>query len=185
MISIWETRLQETQEMLLSGKTLVEVGEYYGVSKQRIDQVIRKHLPELTKEQFGASKKRSNRINARADEIQTRFNRETYSNLSDLERAQSAYFTRKKQSAKSTKWEWDITMSDLMWPSHCPILGIELDWFAEKRQENSPSIDRIDSTIGYLKDNVCIMSWRANRIKNNGTREEHQLIADFLSSLGH
>lgn len=185
MISIWESRLQEVQKLLISGKTLEEVGKHYGVSKQRVKQVITRYLPHLTYLNFGAGKKRLNRIENRLKEIQTYFNRDSYNNLTDLEKAQSSFFTRKKQNAKNTKWDWNITMSDLLWPSHCPILGIELDWFAEKRQENSPSIDRIDSNIGYEKGNVCIISWRANRIKNNGTKEEHQLIVDFLDSKGY
>jgi hypothetical protein len=27
-----------------------------------------------------------------------------------------------------------------------------------------------------------VMSWRANRIKNDGTSQEHQQIADFMRS---
>ena len=185
MVSIWEVRLQEMKDMFKNGVTLEEVGAVYGVSRQRIQQVIVRYLPEYTKKDFGAGKRCINRTETRISEIRTKFNRESYQHLSDIERAQSSFFIRKRQNAKSSKWGWDLTMSDLDWPSHCPVLGIELDWFAEKTQENSPSIDRLDSNLGYTKDNVAIMSWRANRIKNNGTREEHQQIADYLSSLGY
>jgi hypothetical protein len=61
------------------------------------------------------------------------------------------------------------------------LLGIELDYFAERTQENSPSFDRVDSSKGYVKGNVIVCSWRANRIKNDGTAEEHRKIYEFLS----
>ncbi len=53
-------------------------------------------------------------------------------------------------------------------------LGIELEW--EERvnggHDNSPSLDRIDSTKGYVKGNVMIMSNLANRMKSNSTPEQ-------------
>ena len=81
-------------------------------------------------------------------------------------------------------WEWTIEFGDLEFPSHCPVLGLELDYFTEGkgRLENSVSFDRVDPTKGYVKGNVIVMSWRANRIKNDGTFQEHQLIADFMRS---
>lgn len=62
----------------------------------------------------------------------------------------------------------------------CPVLGIELtigkeDWF-----DNSPSIDRLDNTKGYVPGNVFVISGRANRIKNNATVEELELILKWL-----
>jgi len=60
---------------------------------------------------------------------------------------------------------------------------MELDWFTDKVKENSPSLDRIDSKKGYVPGNVMIMSWRANRIKNDGTAAEHKKIAEFLEKI--
>lgn len=184
MKSIWEDRLVEIEKLLTAGTTLEEVGIIYGVSRQRIKQVVVKHLPYLEKQDYGAGKRVIIRSTKRKEEIQTRYNRQTYQNLTDLERAQSAFFTRKRQNAKWGKWGWELNMSDLIWPEYCPVLGIKLNWFAEKTEEASPSIDRLDSSKGYIKDNVVIMSWRANRIKNDGTGEEHQKIASFLLAHG-
>ncbi len=66
-------------------------------------------------------------------------------------------------------------------PTHCPILGIELDYAVSKSpSDNSPSLDRLDHSKGYVKGNVVLCSVRANRIKNNGSVEEHRKIADFM-----
>jgi hypothetical protein len=100
--------------------------------------------------------------------------------LSDLDRTQRARFTRKKQNSKQTGWEWLVKFHEINWPTHCPILGLEIDYFTEIRKENSASFDRIDNSKGYVKGNVHIISWRANRIKNDGTAEEHRKIADYL-----
>jgi hypothetical protein len=89
-------------------------------------------------------------------------------------------FRKKKANATKTGVEFTIDFGELEFPTHCPILGIELDYFAENRAENTVSFDRIDSNKGYVSDNVVVISWRANRIKNDGTAEEHQKIADFL-----
>ena len=48
----------------------------------------------------------------------------------------------------------------------------------------SPSIDRIDNSKGYVKENICVISMRANMIKSVGNSEEHQKIADYLREKG-
>lgn len=92
-------------------------------------------------------------------------------------------FSMKKANAKRNGIEFTILFGDCEWPTHCPILGIELDYFANGKQENSPSMDRINSCFGYIPGNVHVISWRANRIKNDGSPEEHQKIATYLSNL--
>lgn len=77
-----------------------------------------------------------------------------------------------------------VEFSDIEWPTHCPVLGIELDYHSKHRQENSVTFDRIDNTKPYEPGNVVIMSWRANRIKNDGTAEEHRLISNYMLHKG-
>lgn len=81
--------------------------------------------------------------------------------------------------------EFDLNWGDLEWPALCPVLGIPIDYYSEsgKRNENSCSFDRLDNTQGYVKGNVRVISWRANRIKNDGTAEEHRKIAAYIDKL--
>ena len=65
-------------------------------------------------------------------------------------------------------------------PSHCPILGIPLFPSHGRPTDNSPTIDRIDNSKGYVWGNCVIISYRANALKSNGTAEEHRAIADFM-----
>ena len=65
--------------------------------------------------------------------------------------------------------------------SHCPVFGIPLNWSCLRGNgngplPNSPSLDRIDPERGYVKNNVWIISFRANTIKNNATHEELKLV---------
>ena len=76
-----------------------------------------------------------------------------------------------KSSAKRKNLELDISIDDIVVPEVCPILGIELNKEVSQRggQANSPSIDRIDSSKGYVKGNIWVISLKANRNKGDFT----------------
>ena len=76
----------------------------------------------------------------------------------------------------------------------CPMLGIPMQWnigtYYGKRigtktggalwqQDNSKSLDRIHSTKGYVKGNVILISWRANKLKADATLEEMVKIGEW------
>ena len=80
------------------------------------------------------------------------------------------------QSARDTSrtygWVCDLDVSDIAIPGRCPLLGLLLDCRAPARSDNLPSIDRIDPSKGYIKGNVWVVSWRANRLKSDASLEE-------------
>ena len=68
-------------------------------------------------------------------------------------------------------------------PDTCPVLGIPIvipsgDGSGE-RNDNSPSLDKFIPSLGYVKGNIHVISWRANRFKSDGTPEEWQKIAEW------
>lgn len=87
-----------------------------------------------------------------------------------------------KSRAKISGLEFNITIKDLFIPLICPLLGISITVDNHSNKSTSPSIDRIDSSKGYIKGNVWIVSHRANTIKNDSTLEELQLITTNLGS---
>ena len=97
-------------------------------------------------------------------------------------------FHSAKTRAKKENLEFSITLSDVDIPEYCPVFNIKLD--LEKRKNsgihtprpNAPSLDRVDSTKGYTKDNICVISLRANWIKSDGTSSEHMLIAKHMEA---
>lgn len=81
-----------------------------------------------------------------------------------------------------------ITPADLVWPSHCPVLGMALDYpdrpgarAGQGHRENAPSLDRWDNTKGYVPGNVFVISYRANTLKNSATYAEILKVAKYLS----
>jgi hypothetical protein len=79
--------------------------------------------------------------------------------------------------------DFDIEVSDIVIPTHCPILGIELSWKeGGPRAPWKPSLDRIDSSKGYVKGNVQVISYRANVLKRDMTLEEAQLFGANLAA---
>jgi hypothetical protein len=70
-----------------------------------------------------------------------------------------------------------IKRTDLFIPDRCPILGVLLVCGRGRNTGASPSLDRIDPTLGYVKGNVWIISHRANQIKNDATADELEAIA--------
>lgn len=77
---------------------------------------------------------------------------------------------------------FELSWDDLDYPKLCPILGIELDYFATVVSDESPSIDRIEPELGYIPTNVGIISQKANRLKSSASLEEILAIADYIKN---
>ena len=85
-----------------------------------------------------------------------------------------------RRRAKVAGLPFTLQMSDCVIPECCPILGIPLDRNAGKRDDHLPSLDRVDNSKGYVRGNVCVVSWRANRLKSDGTFLEFVALAAWL-----
>jgi hypothetical protein len=89
-----------------------------------------------------------------------------------------------KQRAVKKQIEHNITVNDLkeIYPQDgcCPVFGFKLEFGNAGFREHSPSIDRIDSSKGYTKDNIQIISWRANKLKTDATVEELEMLLSYL-----
>jgi hypothetical protein len=79
---------------------------------------------------------------------------------------------------------FNIIESDVVIPRNCPLLGIPIKWNGMmNNRDSSPSLDRINPTLGYVRGNIAVISYRANRIKNNASLAEIELIAKNLRKL--
>jgi hypothetical protein len=92
-------------------------------------------------------------------------------------------FYRTKQYAKLNGQRHNIVLEDLPEiPEYCPVfpwikLKVRRSVGSGARNPSAPSADRIDSSKGYVKGNIRIISWRANELKNNGTLREFLALA--------
>lgn len=93
--------------------------------------------------------------------------------------------TRIKSVAKRKNLAFDLEVEDIIVPTHCPVLGIELKPGMGKggMKDSSPSLDKIIPSLGYTKGNVIVVSNKANRIKSDATVDEIQAVADFYREL--
>jgi len=152
---------QELSDLLSKRMSYQEIGNKYGVTRQAIQLWVKKYNLTYTRTEKLIPKLLSR---------------------SDLEKIQRIKFTRKRQNSKVRTGNFTVEFSDLIWPDVCPILGIPIDYYTEIRSENSPSFDQKVPGLGYTKENTQIISWRANRIKNDGTWKEHRLISDYMKN---
>lgn len=74
-----------------------------------------------------------------------------------------------------------ITINDFEIPTVCPVLGISLAFENRTQEDNSPSLDRIDNSKGYVSGNVMVISFRANKLKSDATAEELQLLSEYVN----
>lgn len=92
-----------------------------------------------------------------------------------------------KRRAKINNIPFTITKQDIInicpKDNKCPILGITLEFGNKISQDNSPSLDRIIPSLGYVPGNILLISYRANRIKNDSTLDELEKICSFMRNL--
>ena len=95
-----------------------------------------------------------------------------------------------KKRAKLAGVPFDLEPQDIknklnLTNTKCPVLGVsmEISKLGAKNNDLTPSIDRIDPKKGYVKDNIIVVSMRANRIKNDATVDEIRKVADFYENL--
>lgn len=67
-------------------------------------------------------------------------------------------------------------------PGHCECCEREIVSGVGKggASESSPSYDCLDASLGYVEGNVRVICLRCNRIKNDGTADDHRTIAQYI-----
>lgn len=88
--------------------------------------------------------------------------------------------TRIRNRAKEKGLDFDLEPSDFVIPERCPITQLPLFFTDHATTDNTPTVDRIDNTKGYVKGNVAIISWRANKAKSDLSLEEIRALAKYV-----
>jgi hypothetical protein len=92
---------------------------------------------------------------------------------------------RKRAKEKDLPFDIDYEYVRSLVVSHCPVFGMPLEWSTYRGKgaggiANSPSLDRIDPTKGYVKGNVWIISHKANTFKSYATHEELKTLTEAV-----
>ena len=102
------------------------------------------------------------------------------------------YFKNARSRATRDNVPFNLILQDLIdiATDECPVFNTPFVWGGAKMgkgktRPDTPTLDRILPELGYVKGNVAFLSYRANRIKDNGTMQEHYDIADWIWSHTH
>jgi hypothetical protein len=87
---------------------------------------------------------------------------------------------------------FDLTLQDLIdiATDECPIFHTKFVWGSSglgkgKTRNDTPQLDKIFPEFGYIKGNIAFLSAKANKMKDNGTMQDHYDIADWIWSHTH
>lgn len=169
-------------ERLKIGETYQSIASTYKVSREFIRQIAKKNNLHRVGLQIRSDNKHDVWL-TKMNKLYGEFFDGNKVNERDVLTECKLKYSAKKANAKRCGSEFTIDFQDIVWNKVCPITRVEIDYFASGRQENSPSFDRVNPEFGYVKGNVQIISWRANRIKNDGTAKEHLAIAEYMSTV--
>ncbi len=108
------------------------------------------------------------------------------SHSNDTKRDFTCYVNYMVSRAKSRgRHEVAITADDIfnIWPKSntCPIM--KTNFVSGEPRDNSPSLDRIDNSKGYIAGNIQVISDIANKMKRNATEEQLQLFCNYYRKL--
>lgn len=157
-------------------KKSAQAKEYYLLYKEEISKK-NKEWRKNNKEKLSQYEKSDYRRNK---------NKKWRENKRSEDRCRFVWYAAKRR-AKMANVPFAISKQDIIdiFPSDgkCPMLGIELQFNNHKSEDNSPSLDRIIPELGYVVGNIQLISYRANRIKNDATIEELEKILLFLKGI--
>ncbi len=88
---------------------------------------------------------------------------------------------------RGKRCEIDLPYVLSIWPvdDKCPVFGTPFLYAAPRgrKRDTAPSLDRFDSTQGYVPGNVHVISWRANRAKNNSSLEDLRRLLQWMEAV--
>ena len=173
---------QKKQYLENNKEKIVEYKKQYNENNKEKIAEQRKQYRENNKEKKQEYMKQYYEENK--EKILLRLNRinniEKYSDISE------AWLTRKICRLKNGEYACTLTTDELLElipkDLKCPIFKTK---FVFKGNDKSMflSVDRIDNNSGYHKDNVTIVSLRANAMKSSATLKELYQVADFYYEL--
>jgi hypothetical protein len=77
---------------------------------------------------------------------------------------------------------FNLVIDDIIIPKTCPILGIPLKSGKKNHLPSSPSLDRIVPNLGYVRGNICVISYKANQMKSDLTKEIILKILEYIEN---
>lgn len=92
------------------------------------------------------------------------------------------HYNGAKYRAKQRGLEFTLSLFDLVIPDVCPVFGTPFQKNGHDDMANAPSLDRHDNNKGYTKENVRVISNKANTCKNSMTVEQCEKLLAYMKS---
>lgn len=133
-----------------------------------------------------------NRTQAMKDHSNSEKNKQSLLNLNNMHyvRYLEKIFSYLLRNCRKRYKECTLTLSDLQeqWDKQngiCPYSGIKLNIPTYKKNHNNPiytaSVDRIDSSKGYIPGNIQFVSTCINYMKNNMSDSDTRLMCKYIA----
>ena len=90
-----------------------------------------------------------------------------------------------KRRAARLNLPFDIEISDIIIPEKCPITGLILainQGNVTGPAMNSPTLDRIHPELGYVKGNIAVISFKANKWKSDMTKQDVETLLNYVNT---
>lgn len=94
-------------------------------------------------------------------------------------RLKGSVFSKARKRAEARGLDFTIDRLDYPVPERCPVLGLPLDW---SDWNHTPTLDRVDNSLGYIPGNVVVISMRANALKGDASLEELEALVRYVKS---
>lgn len=170
-------------ERTKNGEALQSIGDSYGISRERVRQLVQRFIYRGLLDEPAMNVRARKAQAKRAEKQITRYGMDvpTWAKDNQLLRKMKTRLSNLRARCKQTGVECTLQLSDIYPPpTRCPALGIELDILnALPLADNALSIDRIDPSKGYTKDNIELVSFRANKIKTDASLEEIEMVLNY------
>jgi hypothetical protein len=97
-------------------------------------------------------------------------------------KTQAALLVAARKRAKLKGFEFNLELSDIVIPERCPVFGtpFSYDKVVGRTNPDTPSIDRIRNSEGYIKGNICVISHRANIMKGSMTLSDCEAVVAYM-----
>jgi hypothetical protein len=155
----------------------------FGTSKKLWSQNNREKINEKSREKYRKSPEVRLSKKQRSQRLRVKNKDKDNENRSLRQNLEKKMFDNARERAKRKNIQFSITIEDVIMPEKCPIFGIPLKKGEGTCKDFSPSLDRIDPNKGYVKGNVMVISYRANRMKQDSNPDEMIALGEYYKKL--
>ena len=103
----------------------------------------------------------------------------------DMEHLKKYVLRKAKFRAKRYGLPFNLSLDDIVIPKTCPIFGFPLRVATGRHDHQSPALDRIIPSKGYVKGNIRVISQRANVLKRDASLAELKKLVSGLIRITH